>query len=59
MATATRVTALPGSSGASGLPGSSGGRRLPGDARLETGAMVRVDQAGEYGAARSMPGNWR
>jgi ubiquinone biosynthesis monooxygenase Coq7 len=35
-------------------------RRLPGDARIDTpartGAMVRVDQAGEYGAARIYAG---
>jgi ubiquinone biosynthesis monooxygenase Coq7 len=31
-------------------------RRLPGDARPDTRAMVRVDQAGEYGAARIYAG---
>lgn len=31
-------------------------RQLPGDARLDTGSMVRVNQAGEYGAARIYAG---
>lgn len=30
--------------------------RLPGDAALDTNAMLRVDQAGEYGAARIYAG---
>jgi 3-demethoxyubiquinol 3-hydroxylase len=34
----------------------AGMRRLPGDARLDTRPMVRVDQAGEYGAARIYAG---
>jgi len=31
-------------------------RRLPGDARIDTSPMVRVDHAGEYGAARIYAG---
>lgn len=31
-------------------------RKLPGDARLDTRPMVRVNQAGEYGAARIYAG---
>ncbi len=34
----------------------NGMRRLPGSARLDTRPMVRVDQAGEYGAARIYAG---
>lgn len=30
--------------------------RLPGDAKLDTDAMIRVDQAGEYGAKRIYAG---
>jgi ubiquinone biosynthesis monooxygenase Coq7 len=33
-----------------------GKRRLPGDAKLDTRPMVRVNQAGEYGAARIYAG---
>lgn len=37
------------------LPGPRPGRR-PGDARLDIASMVRVDQAGEYGATRIYAG---